>query len=46
MFKLIKLAPFALMAWRWYKGQKAQNAAAGNVVGNNPAAWNGLNRRR
>ena len=42
MFKLIKLAPFALMAWRWYKGQKAQKAAAGN----NTTSLNGFNRRR
>ena len=46
MFKLIKLAPFALMAWRWYKGQKAQKAGAANIPGNNSTAWNGLNRRR
>jgi hypothetical protein len=29
MFKLIKLAPLILMAWRWYKTRKAQQGDAG-----------------
>lgn len=30
MFKLIKLAPFALMAWRWYRRRDTRtNVLAG-----------------
>jgi hypothetical protein len=33
MFKLIKLAPLILMAWRWYKTRKAQQGSAGYQAG-------------